>query len=134
MWGSRGVTTYQVDQIRVSFHRDWPVYGLPLVECETILDALRRGVTNTAIQKAECYLDFSVYDAKRRRPLLTGWGLDELDKALRTAAQYRQQHPREKATVPSANSVVGSSRWLAEAEKTNAEWEQEIDSFLRDFR
>ncbi len=132
VWRSRNVLTYEVDQIRVGFHTDWCTYGLPMTEYRTILAALRNGDTNTAIQKAECYLDLAVYDAKRRRPLLNGWRLEDFDKVLRATAQYREQYPRPKPAPAVESTVPGFAEWSARVEKANAEMEQEIDSFLRD--
>ncbi len=132
-WRSRKVVTYEVDQFRVAFHTDWPTYGLPMTEYKTILAALRSGDTNTAIQKAECYLDLAVYDAKRRRPLLKGWRLDEFNKAVRAAAQYREQYPRQKLAPEVESTAPGVAEWSARVEKVDAEWEREIDSFLRTF-
>lgn len=133
-WHSRSTPTYRVDHIRVSFHTDWPVYGLPMVEFKTILAALRAGSTNTALEKAECYLDLAVYDAMRRRPLLGGWRLDELDKALRSAAQYRDQFPRPKVPHTVEANVPGLAEWSESVRSANEAREQEIDRFLKNLR
>src|SRR5438270_6486457 len=89
-FGSRGVTTYYVDHFRVSFHKDWPTYGLPLADSEELLSFLRANRSEDAVARVELSLDNAIYDAERRRPHLTGTDLQMLDRALDKAAKYRK--------------------------------------------
>jgi len=105
-----------------------------MVEYKTILSALRTGETNTALEKAECYLDLAVYDAMRRRPLLDGWRLDELDKSLRSAARYREQFPRRKVPYTVGTNAPGLAEWSGSVRDDNGAREREIDGFLKNRR
>ena len=119
--GSRSVPSYSVDQMRVAFHRDWPVYGLPLVDNALVLTELRNGDSKRALAHLEFFLDSAIYSAEHRRPILRGWQLSELDKALARAARYREQFPRPVSQSQGRDSYGTADR------------QTEIDTFLRGF-
>jgi len=99
-------------------HLDWPTYGIPLVEYESILRLLRNNDSTRAADRLEAFLDEAIRDASQRRPLLRGKHLESLDAALVRVAQYRAWHPRELSS-------------------TDASWAQrqrEVDAFLEVFR
>lgn len=132
-WGRlsapRGVVTYSVNGLPVSFNRAWPTYGLPLAEDEARLVLLRKGNATNAIPSLEAMLDTAAYDAICRRPLLRGHELEALDKVLTKVARYREQFPR--AIDTSANGF-GNPGQLQQYEGWVAEQKQ-IDAFLHDF-
>jgi hypothetical protein len=126
---SHGVITYSVNGLPTSFNRAWPTYGLPLSEDHRLLVMLRAGYSTNAIPKLEALLDFAIYDAMCRRPMLRGRELETVDKVLRSVARYREQFPR---AIDTSTNGFGNPGQLQQYENWIAE-QRQIDAFLHGF-
>ncbi len=115
------IGTYRVDGYKTSFNYDWVTYGLPLVEYVSLLQTLREGRTNNAIDRLEMFLDTSIRDAECRRPLLKGTDLITLDKCLSKVANYRRAFPR-----PHSPNTITNIFWTTEKQV-------QVDIFLKKF-
>ena len=118
MSSGSGEMTYSVDGIPTSFNQAWPTYGLPLAEYSRILLMLRTNEAEELIPRVETLLDFAVYDARCRYPLLNGKQSVPLVKALQVVSDYRRQFPRSL-------DDSSSESWRKK--------EKEVDVFLSQF-
>jgi hypothetical protein len=93
-----GITVYRHDGFRTVVHKDWPIYGLPLVEYTFILNLIDKENTDEAKNRLNMFLDQAVQDAMDRYRVTSGRDREEIRKALVRVAEYRQTHPRPLTT------------------------------------
>jgi hypothetical protein len=118
----KGTKTYRINHLRVSFHTDWVTYGIPIVEYEVVASLIRQGNTNRALERLDTFLDLAAYDAKQRRPSLSGNSREQLDTALIKMVYYRQRYPRPIASHLVQNTNQGSI----------PKRQMEVDDFLQE--
>jgi hypothetical protein len=117
---SRQVVVYQsLFGNTEAFPRNDPGYGLDLSLHAAILSELRSTNSPKGLSDLEASLDLDVERAEHRRPLLSEWGLEQLDSGLGWAARYREEHPRPLSQ--------GTGFYLTADKQT------EIDMFLKGF-
>jgi len=102
-------------------HKDWPTYGLPMVEYTTILSLIETEKIVRAKDYLNMFLDQSVQDAIDRYRTVSDRDREEIRKILIKAAEYRRAYPRHLTTNDAPMSVFWNrERQIAE------------DQFLKD--
>lgn len=105
-----------------SFHTDWVTYDIPIVEYEAVASLIRQGNTNRALERLDTFLDLAAYDAKQRRPLLSGRSREQLEAALIKMVYYRQRFPR-----PIAFKLLQETNYSSIPRR-----QMEVDDFLQE--
>jgi hypothetical protein len=122
---SRQVVVYSAEGYTEAFPRSEPVYGLDMALYAAVLSELRGTNPQKGLSDLEAELDDSVERAEHRRPLLSGWRRDQLDKALAWAARYREKYPRAIDTSTNGISPL-ALKWA----ETSISEEKQVDAFL----
>ena len=127
----RDMSVYHIGGMAITFDKQFPNYGIPLMQYTVILQNMRDGLTNEAIQRTELFLDDAVYDAEQRRRLLSGNNLKKLDDILVAVARYRKKYPRHIDSGPQSYPELNKINKAQAAYYVDMQKRQiEIDDFL----
>ena len=97
--GTQNIRTYRIKNgdttYRIAYHKDCPVYGLPIAELSSLINLLRLNNTERANQVAHTYLDIAIIDAHTRLVStdVPGDGAQELKKGLQCAKRVLSDSP-----------------------------------------
>ena len=118
-WSLRHCIHYTFDGTQLCCSREWPVYGLPLAEYESLLSLLRSEKHDQAVARLDALLDGAMLEAMQRRRVLSEEGRARLDNSIKLVAQYRDRYPR------SNTNPVGAGVYLTKDKL------DQIDAFLK---